>query len=268
VKRIAAAPDNRLLVAGDKEIRLFEDGGELVQSFALSHPPHCMHLSGAGELLVGYARHYDVHDLAGERRHSTARFSERSFLTSIATLDESVFLADAGNREVIVCDREGTVERRFGKIGQDEANPGFAVPSPYFDLTVDPQGKLRIANPGRLRVETYTPDGRFESSWGEPGMGIDRFSGCCNPVYFTMTADGGFVTSEKGLARIKVYDANGEYSGVVAGPDFLVDDKELAKRACEDCSIGAGFDVAVDDRGLVHALDPFRMTIRTFRPLA
>ena len=102
----------------------------------------------------------------------------------------------------------------------------------------------------------------------EPGMKIERLSGCCNPVYFAMTADGGFVTSEKGLARIKVYDPKGEFVGVVAGPSFLVDDKKLAKEACADCRVGAGFDVAVDERGWVHTLDPFRKTVRSFRPTA
>ena len=29
-----------------------------------------------------------------------------------------------------------------------------------------------------------------------------------------------------------------------------------------------GFDVAVDERGWVHVLDPFRMSVRSFRPLA
>ena len=51
--------------------------------------------------------------------------------------------------------------------------PGFVVPSPYFDLVVD-KTALHIANPGRLRVERYALDGRFEASWGEAGMGVGR----------------------------------------------------------------------------------------------
>jgi len=140
------------------------------------------------------------------------------------------------------------------------------VPSPYFDLAVAPDGQLRIVNPGLLRVETYTLDGRYVSSWGEPGMRIDRFCGCCNPVFFTLTAQGDVVTSEKGLARIKIHRADGSFLGVVAGPETLVDDKALAKRACRDCRIGAGFDVALEENGDVAALDPFRKTVRRFRP--
>ena len=99
-------------------------------------------------------------------------------------------------------------------------------------------------------------------------MNIDRFCGCCNPVYFTMRPDGGYITSEKGLTRVNLYDANGRFEGAVAGPEVLVDDKELAKRACADCQVGAGFDVALGGDGRVLVLDPFRKTVRTFHPKA
>jgi hypothetical protein len=46
-----------------------------------------------------------------------------------------------------------------------------------------------------------------------------------------------------------------------------VEDKELARKACENCSIGAGFDVAINEQGHVLALDPFRKTVRTFAPI-
>ena len=127
-------------------------------------------------------------------------------------------------------------------------------------------GRLRVANTGLLRVETYTLDGCFVSSWGEPGMKIDRFCGCCNPAYLTLTPAGDFITSEKGLARINVYGADGRFKGAVAGPNLLVTDKELAKRACTDCTVGAGFDVTLEVTGDVLALDPYRKVVRRFRP--
>ncbi len=265
VRRIATTPAGELMVTGDKEIRIFDTSGRALRAISLDHTPHCTHVSQAGELFVGYARHFDVHDSGGTLLHSTERFSERSFLTAIATSGDAVYVADAGNREVIGCDRRGAVERRFGKIGEATETPGFEVPSPYFDLAVDAHGKLRVANPGQLRVETYSAEGRFEASWGEPGMGIDRFAGCGNPVFFTLTGDGGFITSEKGLARVKLHDPRGKVLGLVAGPDFLVQDKKLAKRAGR---AAGGFDIALDDQGRVHVLDPYRGVVRSFRPLS
>ena len=99
-------------------------------------------------------------------------------------------------------------------------------------------------------------------------MAVEGFCGCCNPVYFARRPDGKFVTSEKGLNRIKIYDAKGKFEGVVAGPEQLVKDRELAAKACVNCKVGFGFDVACDARGRVLALDPVARTIRVFTPKA
>jgi hypothetical protein len=124
-------------------------------------------------------------------------------------------------------------------------------------------------------MEAYTFEGDFELAWGEASMGIEGFCGCCNPVNFSLLPDGRFVTSEKGLPRIKVYEADGAFAGVVAGPrDF-----DANKRACcssaavsaplDDVSIcqSGGIDVAADARGRVMALDPVDRVVRVFAPL-
>jgi hypothetical protein len=266
VKRITAAPGNRVWVAGDRSLKLFAPDGRVEKQIALDRPPHCMSLV-EDEIFIGLGNFFEIHDAEGKQKLRSSRLGENAFLTAMAVHGSRVYLADAGSREILVCERaSGEIIDRFGKRDEERGNPGFAVPSPYFDLAMAPDGRLRIVNPGRLRVETYSLDGRFESSWGEPGMRIDRFCGCCNPVYFTLTPAGGFVTSEKGLARINVYKPDGTFEGAVAGPETLVEDKELAKRACGDCRVGAGFDIALDDEGRVLALDPFRKTVRVFEP--
>lgn len=264
VKRLTTARGGLALVAGDRSVKMLSMSGALQSEIKLERPPHCLHVAGEDELLVGLGNYFEVYDFSGNRKLRSPWLGERTFLSAISVHDWTVYLADAGNREVLMCDRgTGEITGRFGKKGEPPGAPGFVVPSPYFDLVVGRE-RLQIANPGRLRVESYTFDGRFESSWGESGMASNRFCGCCNPVYFTLTPDGGFITSEKGLARVNSYNASGSFQGVVAGPETLVDDKELAKRACVDCHLGGCFDVAVDERGRILALDPFRKTVRVF----
>ncbi len=268
-KRIAAMPAGKFAVAGDRSVKIFTSAGVEQSEFPTKGAPHCLLVTGVGEvadeIIVGTAKNFTVYDFNGKEKWTSGELPRRTYLTSIAANDDNLFLADGGNRKVLVCDRKtGEIQDRFGEKEDGKNNPGFAIPSPYFDLAVASDGHLRVVNPGRLRVETYTVEGHFQSSWGSPGMKIDRFCGCCNPVYFTMMPSGDFITSEKGLARVNIYDPQGEFKGAVAGPELLVDDKEIAKRACADCSVGAGFDVAIEESGRILVLDPFRMVVRPF----
>lgn len=268
VKRIEAVSENKLLVAGDREVKLFNPSGSEEMSIDFSRPPHCIHAASEDEWFIGLGNHFEVYDSSGTQKWGSKRLGENSYLTGLATHEDRIYVADAGSREVLICDRQtGAIIDHFGKRDASRNNPGFAIPSPYFDIVVGKGERLYISNPGRTRIETYSLDGRFESAWGEPGMRIDRFCGCCNPVYFTMTPEGDYVTSEKGLARINVYSPKGEFIGAVAGPETLVEDKALAKKACQDCSVGAGFDVALGLDGRILALDPFRNVVRSFAPI-
>ncbi|MDC0325258.1 hypothetical protein OAM01_00710 [bacterium] len=267
VKSILLSPNGHYIVAGDRAIKTFSPDGIQQLELSLSRPPHCMAVTESGLLWVGIGQFCEIYDLETlEKQFQTEPFGENSYLTSMATHEDRVYIADAGKREMTVLDGESGKELfRFGK--KSDVNPGFNVPSPYFDFVIGRDLKLHISNPGMLRVETYTMDGRFESSWGNPGMQPDAFCGCCNPVFISQLPGGEFITSEKGLTRLKVYSELGEFKGVVAGPEQMVEDEALAKKACGDCSIGSGFDVIADANGNVITLDPFKRSLRVFTPL-
>lgn len=266
VKSLIISPKGHYLVAGDRAIKAFSKDGKQRFELPLSRPPHCMTITENGLLWVGLAQYCEAYDLESlEKKFTTPHFGEKSFLTSMEAYEDRVYVADAGNREMAVLGAEQGEELfRFGK--KSEINPGFNVPSPYFDFVVGRDQKLHISNPGLLRVETYTLDGRFESSWGRPGMQADAFCGCCNPVFLSQLPSGEFVTSEKGLSRLHLYSEVGEFHGVVAGPEHLVEDEALAKKACGDCSKGSGFDVVSGLDGEVATLDPFKRSLRIFSP--
>lgn len=95
-------------------------------------------------------------------------------------------------------------------------------------------------------------------------MKIEGFCGCCNPVNFALLPDGGFVTSEKGLVRVKVYNSDGRFIGVVAGPAQLTGGSLL--RICEtpeECQ-GPAFDVAAGADGRIYVLDTIENVIKVF----
>lgn len=264
-KRIAFWEGQGIAIGADNQLAVFSSEGQKLKEWRLDATLFCLLPLDNDALLVGYAKRFKIIDGNGQEQFKSPELGPRTYLTSAAVHGDRLFLADAGNREVIICDRKsGEPLERFGRKDPALGNPGFNIPSPYFALAMAPDQRLRVANTGLLRVETYTLDGRFVSSWGEPGMKIDRFCGCCNPAYFTLSPTGDFITSEKGLARINVYGIDGHFKGAVAGPNHLVTDKELAKRACTDCTVGAGFDVTLAPNSDVLALDPYRKVVRRF----
>ncbi|HPC95366.1 MAG TPA: NHL repeat-containing protein [Sedimentisphaerales bacterium] len=256
--------EGQLYIAGDKAVRVLSNKGTLEHVIAVSGEPRCVAVSSEGRVYVGLRNHVEVFDATGERLAAWEPLGDRSFLSSILVAGDSVFVADAGNAVVLRYDKTGKSINRIGEKDPSRDIPGFVVPSPYFDLALAPDGLLRVVSPGRTRVEAYTFDGDLEFSWGENSIRIHGFCGCCNPVNIAMLPDGRYVTAEKGLIRVKIYDAKGTFQSVVAGPEQLV--KGGAARVFENAedAEASGFDVAVDAAGRIYVLDTIENKVRIF----
>ncbi|MFH1718354.1 MAG: NHL repeat-containing protein [Planctomycetota bacterium] len=261
---IAADSQGSIYVAGDKAVRRFAASGDSLAGIELAAEPRCLTVAADGNVYIGFNDHVEVYTAQGQLQASWDSLGPDAILTSIAVWQDDVFVADAGNRVVVRFDTTGKLVSHIGKKDPDRNVPGFVIPSAYFDLVVSKDGLLRVVDPGRLRIEAYTFDGDFEFSWGRASVDIEGFCGCCNPVNIAVLPDGGFVTCEKGLIRVKIYSAEGAFTGVVAGPEQLAPGGAL--RICmlpEECQAG-GFDVAVDANGRVLVLDTIKNVVRIF----
>lgn len=267
---IAVSPENHFYVVGDKAIRVFSQNGDLLKEISLNDVPRCLAVTGNGKIYIGLKDHVEVYDTQGKRLASWQSLGNKAVLTSIAVWNPpsqepgKVFVADAGNRVVIHYDTNGNLVNYIGRKDRDRGIPGFIIPSPYFDLAVAKDGLLRVVNPGRHRIEAYTFGGDLEFWWGKFLTSLEGFTGCCNPVNFAILDDGSFVTCEKGLIRVKLYDPEGNFAGVVAGPEQLA--QCGGSHICylpEKCQAG-GFDVAVDKQGRIFVLDTLKNVVRIF----
>jgi hypothetical protein len=267
-RAIALDTKGRVYVAGDRAIGVFSAAGNPEKLIELAGEPRCLTISEDGKIYVGVGDHVEVLTPEGQPAASWSPLGEEAVLTSIACYQGNIFVADAGHRVVLRYDTAGTLVGHIGEKDPDKDIPGFVIPSPHFDLAVSRDGLLRVANPGRNRIETYTLDGDLEFAWGERSVGIKGFCGCCNPVNFAILPDGGFVTAEKGLDRVKLYNSDGGFVGVVAGPAQL--GKEGQIKVCntpEECR-GGGLDVAVGADGRIYVLDVTSNVIRVFQKKA
>lgn len=189
----------------------------------------------------------------GQEVERWENYGDRSVITSLAVSPDFVFVADAGNRLVYQCKKNGELVRQIGEKDEQKAVPGFVVPSPYFDIALSEEGYLWAVNPGRHSLENFNAEGALRTSWTSSSVKTEGFSGCCNPAHMTMMSENAFVTSEKGIVRVKIYDQHGKYQGVVAAPNQF---EEVAHAP----------DVCVDENGRVILLDFDRKQVRIFKP--
>ncbi|MBM4144554.1 MAG: hypothetical protein FJ225_13345 [Lentisphaerae bacterium] len=248
---LAADAEGNLYVVGDRSLLVYGANGAQRGGFALADSPRCVFADEGGVVFVGFRDRVAVYGADGKHLADWKSLGPDAVITSIAAADGHVFVADAGNRIVHRYGREGTRTGAIGAKGDGGGGPPFIVPSPYFDLALGAGNALWVVDPGRRQLRNYDYDGRVRSSWGETSMSVEGFCGCCNPTHIAIRADGSFVTSEKGYARVKLYSELGEFKGVVAGAESF--DKDAH-----------GLDLAVDAKDRVLVLDPARRAVRVF----
>lgn len=250
-RALAVGPDDTLYVGTGKGTISFDMSGKRARSW--NQPSHVTALAAGpdGRVYAGAGGAvYLLRADEGEPEPWTD-LGERAVITSIAVSSNRVYVADAGNRVVAAYDADGRLLRFIGRKNKAKGIPGLIIPSPYFDVTLAEGGGIWLANPGRLLVAQFTEKGERKQTWGESGMNIEGLCGCCNPIHLASLPDGRFVTSEKGIPRVKVYEADGTFAGVVAGAEEFEEEED-------------GLDLAVDGKGRIYVLDSERATIRVY----
>lgn len=264
-RAIVVTRDGTMLVAGDKRVVELDVRGGIVRAIDCPAEPMCLALDEDGTLYVSLTDHIGVFDRDGTLTAQWEKPDQAPLLTSLAVTGEYVFAADAGAKVIHRYGKDGTLLATFGQRNPERNHPGFIIPSPYgFNLAMAPDGLLRAVNPGRHLIEAWTVDGHREWWWGETSIRVEGFSGCCNPAGLAILPNGHYITSEKGLVRIKEYDPEGVFVGVVAGPDQLGWVEPLRVQETPQQSQVRGFGVATDAEGRVYVLDVVRNVIRIF----
>ena len=254
-----------IYIAGDSLVNIFEPAGHLLKTLELPGEPTAIQWFD-NKLFIALNNQFIIHNLQTGQQEKWDLKSEAPLITSLAVDNENIYLADASNRIVLRCDHQGNIINRIGEADPENKIPGFVVPSPYFDLALAPDGLLRVVNPGRHQIEAYTPNGDREFAWGKPGAQVENFCGCCNPVSLALLPDGRFVTAEKGMPRVKIYDLDGNFQTFVAGADLLLDadETELIMELPGDSKIHS-YDLAVSNETII-LLDRGRNLVHSFIP--
>jgi hypothetical protein len=244
---IAIGPDDSLYVAGGDQILVYDRGTDkprkTLSLTRLYQPITALTVGPDGELVLGLYDHVELmkHDRAS--REAFYGLGPRACITSVSVNGQWIWAADAGNRQIVRYDKTGEATLTIGGKPRAGEKPIFIIPSPYMDVAATADGGVWVANTGKHRLEMRGPDGNVVRSWGTFGSSPAGFCGCCNPSEFAILPDGGFVTAEKGIPRVKIYSQNGNFQG------FVIKPKDLPKTA-------VGLDVATDSKGDIYVLVP------------
>ncbi len=249
------ATDNsgKIYVSGIDDVEIFDASGEVATKFKINDTSQSIAISENGNIFLGIRDHIEIWNKSGKQLSKWPSFGPEAVITSIAVKGNDVFVADAGQKVVYRCDLKGNLINKIGLKDPATGVPGFIIPSPYFDLGISADGNLWVVNPGRHSFEKYSFDGALLTSWAKASMAMEGFCGCCNPSNFAFLNDSLFVTSEKGIERVKIYNTSGDFLAIVATPDQF----EAGTK---------GLDLAVDKKNRILVLDPVKLMIRIFEP--
>jgi hypothetical protein len=215
LKAVAVSPSGTIYGGGDSFVSCYASDLRMIWSIETPYPVTALSIFG-DTIFASTMELILVIGIDGKLKDEWGPFESKSYITSVAANHKRVAYADAGNKMVVILDKQGRVQRI---IGQNDGQ--FILPSPYFDVALDADDNIYVANTGHRRIETRSPDGKLISAFGEPGMAAGAFCGCCNPAHFALTANG-FVTAEKGINRIKKLGKEGAFVEFVSSANKFV----------------------------------------------
>jgi hypothetical protein len=199
--------DGKLHVATANAVSVYDIYGKLLHRFAAGESIRDIAVAADG-VYVLYPAGIAVYSPEGTLLRQWEACSELSDYCTFALASDWVFVTDRANRNIC----KYTTEGRFVRF-IDSPNR-FIIPSLTFGIEcID--GVIYCSNSGRHQVETYTLEGEYTGSFGKAGTAPGLFTGCCNPVYITHTANGEVITSEKGDPRISCYSRDGQFRSIL-----------------------------------------------------
>jgi PQQ-like domain len=244
LEAVTVSPSGNIYLGGDSFVSCYDNDLKLLWS--VKTPGKVTSLSFYGDTI--YASTMElvlVISSGGKIKNEWGPFEDKSIITSVSANKSYVAFADAGNKLVFILDKGGEVKKM---VGQNDGQ--FIIPSPYFDVALNDDNTLFVANTGHRRVETRNINGDLLGYFGEPGLAPEAFCGCCNPAHIVLIPDG-FITAEKGINRIKILNRKGEFVEFVSSKN--------------DFTASVPLDLASADGKTIYAANPADSKLYVFK---
>jgi len=252
VLAITVDKGGHIYLSGDSGILIISRQGEEIIRFNTETTATALSLDDNDRIIAAFENHVAVYSSKGKLLSKWAVIRKETYITSVAVSNKSVFLADASLGLVYEFTPEGSIVRTIGSKDKTDEVSCFILPSYYFDVAIAPDSTLWVANTGRHKLVNFYRDGRLRSFWGNASSSVEDFCGCCNPSHFAIMNDGSFITAEKGIVRVKKYNATGIFVCAIAGPEQFKPGS-------------SGLDIATNAEDEILVLEPSARMIHIFK---
>lgn len=250
LRAIAVDSQGRLYAAGDTDLKVFQNDGKLLRRWATARQGFGVAVAANGNVWVGQSGQVEIFSAQGR---PVAAWRDEKLLGRVSAIGfgkEIVFLGDAKYR----CIRRYEAGKYAASIGDENRTHGLVIPNGVVSFSIGRDGTLHTANPGKHRVERYSPTGQLLGHIGRfDGIDPVGFQGCCNPTNVALGAGDLIYVTEKADPRAKVYDLDGKLLSVIASGVFDRNSKNMS--------------IAVDRNGRVFVADTVRREILAFAPV-
>lgn len=255
---IALGPDGRLYVAdsGNHRIAIFDREGNLIQAFGAYglapqsdafNEPWDVAVGSDGTVYVADTWNHRIAAYDAEGRFRAAwGFEGPSQIGSAqafwgprgVTVDSEgrVYVADTGNKRIMVFNRDGQFLRQIGGPGGLQGELDEPV-----GLDFGPDGLLYVADTWNQRVQVFSSDGLSVREWL-----VEAWFGQSNErPYLAVDAQGTVYVTDPDASRVIVFNGMGEY--LYSFGDYI--------------TIGLAGGILVDDEGHLYLSDTERGAI-------
>lgn len=241
---VSVTSDGDVIAGGDSFLACYKPDFSLAWELKTENPVTAI-TNSENRIYAAVNSLIEVFNTDGSKLEEWGPFESNLLITSVAANASFVAFADAQGKAVYILDKGGVVKYIIGKT----TDP-FLIPSGFFDIALDKDNNIYAANTGKHRIEKRDVEGKIKGYFGEAGSGLEYFCGCCNPAHFALI-NGGFITAEKGINRLKILDTNGNFTELVsAGKSFIA---------------SVPLDVASNDGNLIYAANPADSRLYVFK---
>jgi len=170
--------------------------------------------------------------------------------------DGSIYVADTGNHRIQHFAPDGSVIHAWGSFGAGDST--ISAPTGSFNepwsLAIGPDGAVYVADTWNHRVQKFTAEGEFITTWG---YGISQTGdpfGFYGPRGIAVNADGLVFVTDTGNKRVVVFDSQGGYITQIGSGGFAPGQF--------DEPVG----LAIDEQGRLFVADTWNQRVQILTP--